>query len=40
MPAAIVVLSDPRSESDDALGRVFTALAAAYDYKANAEPAR
>ena len=38
MPAAIVVLSDPRSGSDDALGRVFNALAAAYDFKANGEP--
>lgn len=31
--AAIVVLSDPQSGSDEALGRVFNALAAAYDYK-------
>jgi hypothetical protein len=38
MPAAIVVLSDPRSGSDDALGRVFNALATAYDFKANGEP--
>jgi hypothetical protein len=38
MPAAIVVLSDPRPGSDDALGRVFNALAAAYDFKANGEP--
>jgi hypothetical protein len=37
MPIAIVVLSDPRSGSDDALGRVFNALAAAYDFKANGE---
>ena len=37
MPTAIVVLSDPRSGSDDALGRVFNALAAAYDFKANGE---
>ena len=33
MPIAIVVLSDPQSGSDEALGRVFNALAAAYDYK-------
>jgi hypothetical protein len=38
MPAAIVVLSDPRSGSDDSLGRVFNALATAYDFKANGEP--
>ena len=38
MPTAIVVLSDPRSGSDDALGRVFNALATAYDFKANGEP--
>ena len=32
--AAIVVLSDPRSGSqEEALGRVFNALAAAYDFK-------
>jgi hypothetical protein len=33
MKSAIVVLSDPRSGSEDALGRVFNALAAAYDFK-------
>ena len=32
MKAAIIVLSDPKS-GEDALGRVFNALAAAYDYK-------
>ncbi|MAE67084.1 MAG: hypothetical protein CMJ18_22725 [Phycisphaeraceae bacterium] len=31
--AAIVVLSDPQSGSDEALGRVFNALAVAYDYR-------
>jgi len=32
--AAIIVLSDPKSGSkDEALGRVFNALAAAYDFK-------
>jgi hypothetical protein len=33
MKAAIVVLSDPRSGNDEALGRVFNALASAYDFK-------
>jgi DsrE/DsrF-like family len=33
MRAAVVVLSDPRSGSEDALGRVFNALAATYDFK-------
>ncbi|HSF66072.1 MAG TPA: DsrE family protein [Nitrospiraceae bacterium] len=31
--AAIVVLADPKSGSDEALGRLFNALAAAYDFK-------
>lgn len=30
---AIIVLSDPNSKSEEALGRVFSALALAYDYK-------
>lgn len=33
MKAAIVVLSDPKSNTEEALGRVFNALAAAYDFK-------
>jgi hypothetical protein len=33
MPTAIVVLSDPRSGSDDAFGRVVNALALAYEYR-------
>lgn len=33
MKAAILVLSDPNSESEEALGRVFNALAVAYDFK-------
>lgn len=33
MKAAIFVLSDPKSGGEEALGRVFNALAAAYDYK-------
>jgi len=32
MKSAIVILSDPKS-GDDALGRVFNGLAAAYDYQ-------
>ena len=30
---AVVVLSEPKAGSDEALGRVFNALAAAYDFK-------
>src|SRR5688572_9235950 len=30
---AIVVLADPKSGSEEALGRLFNALAAAYDFK-------
>ncbi len=33
MKAAILVLSDPKSGSEEALGRVFNALASAYDFK-------
>ncbi len=33
MKAAIVVMSDPETNSDEALGRVFNALGVAYDYK-------
>jgi hypothetical protein len=33
MPTAIVVLSDPSSSSDEAFGRVFNALATAYDHR-------
>ncbi|WP_456428803.1 DsrE family protein [Rhodocaloribacter sp.] len=33
MKAAIIVLSDPRSGSEESLGRAFNALAAAYDFK-------
>ena len=32
MKAAIVVLSDPKHGGEEALGRVFNALAAAYDF--------
>jgi hypothetical protein len=33
MKTAIVVLSDPKSGTEESLGRVFNALAAAYDFK-------
>ena len=33
MKAAIVILSDPKSAAEEALGRLFNALAAAYDFK-------
>jgi len=33
MKTAIVVLSDPNSGSEEALGRLFNALAAAYDFR-------
>lgn len=37
MKAAIIVLSDPKSGSQEALGRVFNALAAAHDFKARGD---
>jgi hypothetical protein len=33
MKTAIVILSDPKTGSEEALGRVFNALAAAHDFK-------
>ena len=33
MKTAIIILSDPKSDSEESLGRVFNGLAAAYDYK-------
>lgn len=33
MKTAIVVFSDPKAGSDEALGRVFNAMATAYDFK-------
>ncbi|MEE8128533.1 MAG: DsrE family protein [Nitrospinaceae bacterium] len=33
MKTAIIILSDPKGESEESLGRVFNALAAAYDFK-------
>ena len=40
MKVAIVVLSDPKTGSEEALGRVFNALAAAYDFKKRRLPVR
>lgn len=37
MKVAIVVLSDPKSGTEEALGRVFNALASAYDFKHNGD---
>ncbi len=33
MKTAVIILSDPKSGSEEALGRLFNALAVAYDYK-------
>ncbi len=33
MKATIVILSDPKNSSEEALGRVFNGLATAYDFK-------
>lgn len=37
MKSAVVVLSDPNSGSEESLGRVFNALAAAHDFNARGE---
>jgi hypothetical protein len=37
MKTAIVVMSDPKSNTEEALGRLFNALAAAYDFKRGGE---
>lgn len=37
MKAAIIILSDPGTGSEDALGRLFNGLAAAYDFKQNGD---
>ena len=34
MKTAIVIISDPKAGSEEALGRVFNGLAAAYDFRA------
>jgi hypothetical protein len=36
MKAAIIILSDPKHGSEEALGRLFNGLAAAYDFKQRA----
>lgn len=33
MKAAVIILSDPKAGTEDALGRLFNGLAAAYDFK-------
>jgi len=33
MKSAVIILSDPKTGSEDALGRLFNGLAAAYDFK-------
>jgi len=38
MKTAIIVLSDPKAGSDEALGRVFNALAVAFEYKSAGVP--
>jgi hypothetical protein len=35
--AAIVIFSDPKSGTEEALGRLFNALASAYDFKQNGD---
>ena len=37
MKTAIIILSDPKPGSEEALGRVFNALAAAYDFQQKGE---
>lgn len=37
MKTAIIVYSDPKSGSEESLGRVFNALAAAYDFKSQGD---
>jgi len=38
MKTALIVLSDPHANSEEALGRVFNALAVAHEYKQAGEP--
>lgn len=33
MKAAVIIMSDPKAGTEDALGRLFNGLAAAYDFK-------
>ncbi|MBW4568553.1 MAG: DsrE family protein [Tolypothrix carrinoi HA7290-LM1] len=37
MKAAIVILSDPKATTEEALGRLFNALASVYDFKQNGD---
>ncbi|BAZ11775.1 hypothetical protein NIES4071_36010 [Calothrix sp. NIES-4071] len=37
MRTAIVILSDPKSGTEEALGRLFNALASAYEFKQNGD---
>ncbi len=37
MKAAVIVMSDPKSGTEEALGRVFNALATAYDFRQNGD---
>ena len=37
MKAAVIILSDPKAGTEDALGRLFNGLATAYDYKAQGD---
>lgn len=37
MRTAIVILSDPKAGTEEALGRLFNALASAYDFKQNGD---
>ena len=37
MKTAIIILSDPKNESEESLGRVFNGLAAAYDFQSAGE---
>lgn len=37
MKAAIVILSDPNADNDDALGRLFNGLSTAYEFHSNGD---
>jgi hypothetical protein len=40
MKAAIVILGDPKTGSEESLGRVFNALASAYEFQQNGDDVR
>jgi DsrE/DsrF-like family len=40
MKAAVIVLSDPKSGSEESLGRLFNALAATYEFKQRGDDVR